>query len=183
MSIIGVLLFTGCASKEAQYYQAVKEQNQNYLKAYSTVKNETVSFNGTFKGDITVIKPKKLPQLLRIQKPKSSAEIALDWGRLVIPAATSISGLYYGYKAIDSSNRANTKQIEAYTGNFQNSTTTSEISNISDTSVTDKSVTNTSDTSVTDKSVTDTTNDTSVTDTTSIPSSIAVDSNSSTITR
>lgn len=172
---ITALLFTGCASKDEMYYKAVKQQNENYLKAYNSVQNESVTFKGTFEGDIKIVKPKKLPALTSIQRPKSTAEVALDWGRVIVPAATSIAGLHYGYKAIDSSNRANSRQIEAYTGNFQNTTDTSSISTeVSNT---------TSDTSTTSTTSTTTSTDTSTTNVTDIPSSVTADSNSTTIVK
>ena len=174
--LTGVVLLNGCAAKQERYYAAVKEQNQNYLKAYNTVKNESVTFTGTFKGNIKIVKPKKLPQLMNISRPKSSAEIALDWGRVLLPAAVSVSGLYYGYKAIDSSNRANSSQIESYTGHFQNSTSNSVSTS------TDKSVTANTDKSATTTNTTNTDKSTSV-DNTNIPSSIIVDNNSTSITR
>jgi len=98
--------FAGCATKNNEmYYSAIQKQNQTYMESYSTVKNETVNFDGTFNGKITIIKPKKLPQLARIQKPKSNSELALQWAQVILPATTAISGMYFNYKSIDSSNK------------------------------------------------------------------------------
>ena len=141
------LLLVGCGSSDQLYYESINAQNQKYMEAYKTVENETVQFKGTFEGDITIVKPKKLPQLAQIEKPKSTSELALDWARVVVPAASMVAGMHYNYKIADSSNKYNAKNIESYTGNYENSTviTSSEVS--TSTSVTDTSVsTSSSDT-------------------------------------
>lgn len=155
---LSVLILTGCGSSNQEYLEAVKAQNAQYMEAYKTVENETVVFNGTFNGEVKMIKPKKLPQLQQIKAPKSGSEIALDWAKLIVPTVGTVAGFHYNYMTADSANKYNAQSIEAWTGNFQNTTnTSSEINNTSNTTNTSESVTSTSDTSVTsDISVTDT---------------------------
>ena len=151
---LGALLFSGCASDDARYYQALQAQQNQYLKEYSTVKNSSVTFVGKFDGKISIIKPKKLPQRIVIRRPKTTSEEALSWAKIILPTASMISGSYFNYKMADSSNKYNSENIKSWTGNFKNDTIST--TNTSNTS-TDKSVTYTSNTS-TDKSVTNTSN-------------------------
>ena len=139
-----LLILTGCSTKqEDAYYKAVDQQNKNYMQAYSTIENESVTFDGTFEGKINIVKPKKLPQIQQIQKPKTGSEVALQWAQTIVPVAGMVAGMHYNYKSLDSSNQANSRQIEAYTGNYQNNTSTVDTS-VSSTSVNDTSVTDTS---------------------------------------
>mgnify|MGYP006935314989 CR=1 FL=1 len=166
--LLSVVVFSGCSTKdqEIMYYNAIQQQNENYMKSYDTVENESIQFDGTFEGKISIIKPKKLPQLAKIQKPKSSADTALDWARVVVPSVTAVAGMHYGFKAIESSNDASSRQIEAYTGNFDKTSVSTSVTDITNTSVSDSS------TSVTDTSVSDTSvSDTSLTDTSTIDTS------------
>ncbi len=165
--LIGLVtfMFLGCTGKD-DYYKAVHKQNEameknykEYQKSYNTVKNESVQFEGDFKGKITLVKPKDLPEMApyqRIQQPKTFGDAALDWARVLVPAAVGISAQHYSYKTVDSSNKYNAQQTAAYTGSFQN---TASVTNTS----TDTSVVNTSTDKSTDTSVTNTTTDVSPT--------------------
>ena len=116
LTIIG--LISGCSTKNDElYYKAVQEQNHKYMEAYKTVENERVSFDGTFNGNITMIKPKKLPQLAHIQKAKSASELALDWARVIVPGATMVAGMHYNYKAMDSNNKYNSETMTGLSKN------------------------------------------------------------------
>jgi len=81
------------------------------MKSYKTVKNESVVFDGNFSDKISVIKPKKLPQLQRISRPKTSSEEALMWAQTLIHAVNMMTGSYFNYKMADSSNKYNSKNI------------------------------------------------------------------------
>ena len=160
------LLLVGCAGKDVeQHYKAVQERNSQYMEAYKTVENETIKFNGTFEGDITLIKPKELPQLAEIRPPKSYSDTALEWVQTTLPVVGLALGLHYNYKAMDSANKYNSANIESWTGNFDKISTSNSVSNISDTSVS-----NTSDTSDISSTSVSSISDTSVsTDTNLIP--------------
>jgi hypothetical protein len=153
-----LLLLSGCSSKsDTLYYQAVQQQNESYMKSYSGVENESVTFNGDFKGEIKIVKPKKLPELAQIQRPKTNSEVALQWAQTIVPVAGMVAGMHYNYKSLDSSNRAqstqiesitsgNTAQVGAYTSNYRN-----DSNDVTDTTVTttNTSVDNTSNTTTT----------------------------------
>lgn len=165
---LSLILLIGCTQHQEVYYKAVQEQNMAYMNAYTSVENESVTFDGTFTGTISIVKPKELPKLQYIEPPKSGSEIALDWARLIIPTAGMVAGMHYNYKSIDSNNKYNSKNISAWTGNFDKSSITStsisdiqDISNISNTSNTEiRETTNTeireTDTSNTEIRETDT---------------------------
>ena len=140
LGFLMILTLIGCSTKsEELYYKAVNEQNSNYMKSYEGVENESVTFNGTFNGEMKIVKPKKLPQLAQVRAPKTSGEIALEFTKALVPGVAAVAGMHYGYKAIESSNNASVAQTEAYTGNYQNNTSTTNTSSISDTSVSDTS--------------------------------------------
>ena len=162
MVALSVLFMSGCASKDQEaYYEAVKQQNANYMKSYDQVENESVQFDGEFKGKISIVKPKKLPQLQHIERPKSGSEVALDWARVVVPVAGMAVGMHYNYKTADSNNKYNSQNIESFTGNYQNTSSTT----ITDTSTVDTTVT---DTSVSNTTLTDTSTSTSTVDTSTV---------------
>lgn len=176
-----LLLLSGCSSKsDTLYYQAVQQQNESYMKSYSGVENESVTFNGDFKGEIKIVKPKKLPELAQIQRPKTNSEVALQWAQTIVPVAGMVAGMHYNYKSLDSSNRAqstqiesitsgNTAQVGAYTSNYRNDSN----------DVTDTTVTTTS-TSVDNTSVDNTSNTTTTTSTQ--PTDVTTDGTTTTIT-
>lgn len=172
-----MLTLVGCSTKDNErYFNAVQQQNETYMSSYNTVENESVQFDGKFEGKISIVKPKKLPQFQKIQRPKTNSEQALDYARVVVPVLGTAIGMHYNFKSADSANKYNAENIKSWTGNFQNTTDTS----VTDTSVTDTSVT---DTSVTDTSVTDTSvTDTSVTDTSDTQTVPTVSSDGTTAT-
>lgn len=135
LSAILVLGMTGC-SNHADYYKAVHDANDKYAQAYAGVKNEEVTFNGVFEGQIHIIKPKKLPQFQQVVKPKDTADYALAWGQIILPTAAVLGGLYYGYKTQESNNYYNAQNLETWTSNYKNESMT----NISTTTTTPQSL-------------------------------------------
>ena len=170
--ILCSVFVSGCAQNQEIYYNAVQQQNMAYMNAYQSVENESVTFDGTFTGTISIVKPKELPKLQYIEPPKSGSEIALEWAKVIIPAASMVAGLHYNYKSIDSSNKYNAKNIESWTGNFDKSSSI-VVSNVKDTTnVTDTSNTKVRETSNISKSeikestaTSNTSNTSSITDT------------------
>ncbi len=160
--VVLLLISVGCANHQEAYYNAIQQQMQTYNQAYASVENESVTFEGTFTGTISIVKPKELPKMQHIEPPKSTSELALEWAKVIVPTAGMVAGMHYNYKSIDSNNKYNSKNIGAWTSNFDKTSVTE----VSDTSVSDTTDT-TETTNVTDISVKETTNitDTSVTDT------------------
>ena len=152
---VALCVLTGCAANQEQYFAAVKQQNEAYMQAYNSVANESVTFEGTFTGTVSIVKPKELPKLQYIEPPKSNSEIALQWANTIIPVAGMVAGMHFNYKAIDSSNKYNAKNIASWTGNFENNSVTDKqntaLVDKSNISVTDKSNISVTDTSVTDR--------------------------------
>lgn len=170
------LLISGCASKEqVNYYNAIDKQNEAYMKAYQTVENESVVFNGTFNGEIKIIKPKELPKLANIAQPRSGSEIALDWAKVLVPGVATVAGMHYGFKAIQSGNDASVANTKSYTGNYKNNT--NDVSNVNTSNSIDKSITTSTDNTSVDKSITDT----ATTSTTQTTVPVTVDGTTTTV--
>lgn len=127
VAMVAMVLLTGCGS--AGYYKAVQENNKAYLKEYNNVENERVNFEGTFEGKIEIVKPKDLPDIQFVQKPKDAGDYFLQTLGILAPVGLGVAGYHYNYKSTDSSNKYNAQTMEAWTGNFQNSTTTSITTN------------------------------------------------------
>lgn len=145
--MLAALLVLGCSNKELDYYNVVKEQNAQYMEAYKTVENESVTFNGKFEGDITIVKPKELPKLANVRQPKTMGDTALDWARTIVPVAGMVAGMHYNYKTADSANKYNAENISSWTGNFDNTSVTDVSSSVSTSTASDTSSTTVSDTS------------------------------------
>jgi hypothetical protein len=116
--LLTIFIFTGCGS--SSYYQAVTQNNKAYLEQYSKVENEKVSFLGTFDGNITIVRPKQLPVLQHVQKPKTSGDYLLQTLGVLAPVGLGIAGYHYNYKSTDSSNKYNAQTMESWTSNFEN---------------------------------------------------------------
>lgn len=180
--ILCSVFVSGCAQNQEVYYNAVQQQNMAYMNAYQSVENESVTFDGTFTGTISIVKPKELPKLQYIEPPKSSSEIALEWAKVIVPAASMVAGLHYNYKSIDSSNKYNAKNIESWTGNFDKSSSVL-VSNVKDTTnVSDIEKTQVRDTSNVSKSEVKETTNTSNTSNTSNTANTSNIENTSTTT-
>ena len=142
-AVVAIMLLSGCTGNNQAYYDSVRQRNQDYIKAYAELKNESVSFDGNFTGTITVVKPKKMPQLQMVQAPETSSDIALKWAAVIAPSAVAIAGFHYNYKSQKSNNEMNrdiaisgdVADINMF-DNFSQSTSTSvtDVSNSVDTS-------------------------------------------------
>jgi len=165
LSIDTLLFLGGCATNEKAYYDSVNTRNAEYLKAYAEIKNESVTFKGRFDGDITIVKPKKMPNLQMVQAPKSSSDIALQWASVLAPSVVAIAGFKYNSDNVQVQAEAsrdiaiaqsadNANIFGSYSGSFKNdnSVSTTDLSNITTDSISDYSdtITDTSTTTDTD---------------------------------
>jgi hypothetical protein len=159
-TVAAAFVLSGCGADNQAYLQAQTAAHERYLQSYEKADTGKVEFEGTFEGKITLVEAKELPQMLKIQQPKSVGEVALDWARILVPTLGTVAGFHYNYMSQDSANKYNSENIASWTGNFQNSVSDTSVTNTT-TDTTDTSVTNTTDTSTTS-----TTTDTSTTSTT-----------------
>ncbi len=117
--ILGVL-FAGCSQKE--YYQSVNDRNKDYNKAYAEVDNDSIVFDGTFDGTMTITTGKELPKLQMAQKPKDAADYVMQAFGILAPVALGISGQKYNYETANSSNKYNAQSLGHWTDNFKSET-------------------------------------------------------------
>ena len=155
LTIVVALFLGGCASNEKAYYDSVNNRNSEYLKAYAEIKNESVTFTGKFDGDITIVKPKKMPNLQMVQAPKSSADVALQWASVLAPSVVAIAGFKYNSDNVQAQAEAtrdvaiaqsgdNADIFGSYGANFKNDSSTTDFSSV-DNHTSDKDYTSVSD--------------------------------------
>ena len=142
--MLAMLIMAGCASK-TEYYEAQKRQDQAILEANKKTSDDRVSFTGKFDGTIEIVQGKEQPRFNKITQPKDWRDYAMSIFGISSNLALGVAGYHYNFKSADSSNKYNAENINSWTGNYQNAsstnTSTSVTSNTDTSSVTDNQTT------------------------------------------